>query len=236
MARPVRFPAVRQRWRTVSFLHWPVEPSVVARLLPHGLEPDLWDDTAWIGLTPFTTTCEVLAARALPGPERFPETNLRTYVQASDGTSGIWFLSLDVTNRSNAWLGRAARVPYFEADMSVDRETDDDALPAVRYRSQRRGRPDVGYDVTVATSPDAADGPFERYLTDRASAYVTVGPVLMRVDVEHEPWPLQHARAVRVDETLTVAADIARPPGLPPVVHHASGVDARLAWPRPVLV
>jgi uncharacterized protein YqjF (DUF2071 family) len=215
----------------VSFLHWPVDPDRIARLLPPGLVPDLWDGSAWIGVTPFTTTCEVLAAYPLPGPTHFPETNVRTYVRASDGTSGIWFLSLDVPNRANAMLGRAGRIPYFEADMSVDAKDGRASSGSVRYRGRRRGRSDVQYDITIAPTGAPAHDSFASYLVDRWSAYVAFGPALVRVDVEHEPWPLQQASALELDETLTRAAGLTVPLR-DPAVHHAAGVDARLSWPR----
>jgi len=229
----VRIPAVLQRWRTVSFLHWPADPDAIARMLPPGLVPDLWDGSAWIGVTPFSTTCELLGTQPLPGPIRFPETNVRTYVRASDGSSGIWFLSLDVPNRANVTLGRAGRIPYFVSDMSVSSQDEREARGSVTYRGRRNGCDDVGYHIVVMPRGSADHDSFSSYLTDRWSAYVACGPALLRVDVEHQPWPLQEGHALDVQETLTRAAGLTVGPE-PPVVHHASHADARLGWPRPI--
>ncbi|MDQ3932324.1 MAG: DUF2071 domain-containing protein, partial [Actinomycetota bacterium] len=42
----------RQRWDSLAFLHWPYDPDVVQSMLPDGLEVDVFDDKAWVGLTP----------------------------------------------------------------------------------------------------------------------------------------------------------------------------------------
>ena len=37
----VRHPVFRQRWGELAMLHWPVDPALVAPLLPAGTRPDL---------------------------------------------------------------------------------------------------------------------------------------------------------------------------------------------------
>ncbi len=85
--------------------HWPVSPDQVQALLPKGLEPDLFEGSAWVGLIPF-----VMKDLRLPGPlgvlskfvrvDRFGEVNVRTYVKGPDGRTGVWFCTLD----SDRWL------------------------------------------------------------------------------------------------------------------------------------
>jgi len=199
-------------------------------MLPLGLVPDTWDGSAWVGITPFSTTCEVLGMQSLPGPTRFAETNVRTYVRAPDGTTGIWFFSLDVANRANAVLGRALQIPYHEADNTV--EETDERNGAVRYVGRRRGSPHARYDMAITPGRAAEHDAFESFLVDRWSAYVSARSSLMRVDVEHEPWPLRVGVADHIEETLTraIGIDVAGQP----VCHYAPGVTARLSFPRMV--
>src|SRR5262249_16207555 len=82
---PVRVPMVRQEWGDVAFVHWPFEPGAITPLVPSALEVDTFDGAAWVTLVPFSTTCEVFGVVPLPGPARFPETNVRTYVRGPDG-------------------------------------------------------------------------------------------------------------------------------------------------------
>jgi len=45
---------MRMRWLDLLFAHWPVDPDVLAARLPAGLELDLRDGQAWLGIVPFT--------------------------------------------------------------------------------------------------------------------------------------------------------------------------------------
>jgi uncharacterized protein len=227
--RPPRrvFPLIHQNWRNVGFLHWPFEPSLIQPLLPPPLELDLYDEEAWVTLTPFTTTCELFSILPLPGPRRFCEVNVRTYVRAPDGTDGLLFLSLDVTNRSNVVCGRALGLPYHAATSHHDHSL------LHRYRGQRVGDGmTIGYDVTLRPQTVAAQASLDVFLTGRWSAFVPVGPRLVRFDVHHEAWPLVHADVITVEENLLRAAGVPHP-NATPIAHFAPQVDARLA-PAPL--
>lgn len=51
---------------------------------------------------------------SVPWFSRFPETNVRTYVRAADGTTGLWFFSLDAARLGAVIVARARyRIPYF---------------------------------------------------------------------------------------------------------------------------
>jgi uncharacterized protein YqjF (DUF2071 family) len=112
-------PLIRQSWRM-----W--VRALAVRAIPHPplvpphLQLDLCDGTAWVTLTPFTTPCELCSILPLPGPRQFPETNVRTYVRAAEGTDGLLFLSLDVPNRANVVCGRALGLPYHVATLHRD--------------------------------------------------------------------------------------------------------------------
>jgi hypothetical protein len=87
------------RWLDLLFAHWPVDPDALAAKLPAGLDLDLRDGQAWLGIVPFTMAD--VAPRGVPALGRFsqfPEINVRTYVRHGD-LPGIWFLSLDAASR-----------------------------------------------------------------------------------------------------------------------------------------
>src|SRR5215217_1893640 len=135
---------VGQRWRRVAFVHWPFDADAIARLVPEPLEVDTFDGAAWVTLTPFSTTCQVFGKIPVPGPTRFPETNVRTYVRGPDGGDGLWFLSLEVTNRANFALGRSMGLPYHLGDMHLE------ACTTYRYAGHRRDRNrSAGYEVVL---------------------------------------------------------------------------------------
>ncbi|MFU8803848.1 MAG: DUF2071 domain-containing protein [Bradymonadaceae bacterium] len=53
-------------WYDLLFAHWSVDPSLVVPHLPAGLELDLREGRAWLGVVPFGMTgvrmCTLLAA------------------------------------------------------------------------------------------------------------------------------------------------------------------------------
>src|SRR5207237_398182 len=52
--RPPRWSVMRQSWRDLLFLHWPIPPEQLRPLVPPQLELDLYEGTAYVGLIPFT--------------------------------------------------------------------------------------------------------------------------------------------------------------------------------------
>ena len=162
-------PMIRQSWRDVSFLHWPFDPVVVQRALPPRLTIDTHEGAAWVSIVCFSTTCSVAGPVPLPGPRRFPETNVRTYVRGPDGADGLYFFSLDVTNRANVALGRAIGLRYRLADMEVS------ASDQWSYVGTRRDGSGAGYEIVVEPAAGDAANPLQAFLTDRWSAYVPLG-------------------------------------------------------------
>ena len=55
-----------QWWRDISFLHWRVDPDLVAPLLPPGVRPDVYDGSSWVGLIPFRMVDGALGPGAGP--------------------------------------------------------------------------------------------------------------------------------------------------------------------------
>jgi uncharacterized protein len=230
----VRHPLMRQEWRCAGFVHWQYPAEVVQPLIPEPLELHTHDGRAWVGLTPFTTTLALFGFVRLPGPRRFPETNVRTYVRAPDGSDGVWFLSLDVVNAVNVALGRLG-MPYFWADMSVDRDG-----TTMHYCGRRRSRDEdraPAYNVHLRYEPRPVErqNELDVFLTGRWRTYTQRGPCLGRFDIEHAPWPLHRAELLDGDhEPMLEAAGLPLPTE-PAVVHYSPGVDVSISWPAPVV-
>jgi uncharacterized protein YqjF (DUF2071 family) len=106
----VRRPVMHNRWDTLTFLHWPYPVDVVQALLPAGLRVEQFDGRAWVGLVPFFMQVRPPGVRWFVPPGRFPETNVRTYVHGPDGSTGVYFFSLEAARRGRdraRWLRRA---------------------------------------------------------------------------------------------------------------------------------
>src|SRR5262249_20910303 len=146
-----------QHWRQMLFLHWPVRPDELRPLVPPQLDLDLFEETAYVGLIPFTMRgIRPILAPAIPGLSRFHETNVRTYVHRGGCDPGVWFFSLDAAHRLAVWAARSwFALPYYHARMFLEREpaARPGDPPAVVYAGVRRGVGSRSASYTVRATP-----------------------------------------------------------------------------------
>src|SRR5205085_10219881 len=87
---------MNQRWLDLTFLHWAVDPGLVADRMPPGVRPDTLDGVTYVGLIPFRMVGAGIArGPGVPWLGTFLETNVRLYSVDETGRRGIVFLSLD---------------------------------------------------------------------------------------------------------------------------------------------
>jgi uncharacterized protein YqjF (DUF2071 family) len=213
-----------QKWRSLLFLHWVFEPEAVAAFLPPGLELDLYEGKAYVGLVPFTMRgIRPVGLPAVPWLSNFHETNVRTYVHVNGRDPGVWFFSLEAANPIAVQLARSLfYLPYHHARMSLTHEPSG----AIAYRSTRTRAP-VGCDITgapVGPITPAVVGTLEHFLLERYLLYSAHGDKLYRGQVHHAPYPARAALALHVEENLLAANGLTRPDH-PPLAHYAEGVD-----------
>lgn len=216
--RPAGPPAMYQAWRRLLFLHWAVEPAGLSKHLPDGLHLDLHDDRAWLGIVPFFM-CGVRprGLPAVPVLSNFLELNVRTYVHDDNGVPGVWFFSLDASNRIACAIARSRfHLPYHHANMSAS----DGGW--IDYHAQRRGTATEarfryrGTGTTQATDP----GTLEFFLVERylLFAHDAASGCLFSGRVHHQPYQVQSAEVEEFSTSPLVWDGLALPPGPP---HHA---------------
>lgn len=96
-----------QEWLDLAFVHWAVDPSVVAGLLPDGTTPDVLDGVTYVGLVAFRMhRVGWLWSPGVPYLGSFPETNVRLYSVDAHGRRGVVFRSMDAGRLGN-YVGRS---------------------------------------------------------------------------------------------------------------------------------
>ena len=201
-----------QRWRSLLFLHFQLDPVIIQALLPHGLTVDTYPDVsgrevAWVGLVPFRM--EGVTPRGvpeIPGIHAFPETNVRTYVHRDGKEPGVWFFSLEAANGLACKVARRFfHLPYHEAFMSVEEKEQ-----TVTYRSQRKkgifkcnAESEFGDEL-----PAPKPGSFEFFLLERYLLYSHHEGRLFTGRVFHSPYPVRSVARFSVDQNLTGAVGI----------------------------
>jgi uncharacterized protein len=218
-----------QTWYDLLFAHWAVAPEALEILIPAPLELDLRDGRAWLGITPFVVGgLRLRGTPPLPWLSRFPELNVRTYVDYGE-RPGIYFFSLDAARRAAvAAARRGYRLPYFHAEMSARREGG-----TVRYESRRIDSSGPPAALSARYGPSGPrlpieDGSLERWLSERYCLYVVDGQGrALRGEIHHAPWPLRPADATI--ELNTMALPLGLELDSDPLLHYSPRQDT-LIW------
>ena len=214
-----------QTWHDLLFAHWPVDSTMLRRLVPGAFDLDVHEGQAWVGIVPFhMSNVAPRGVPALPWVSAFPELNVRTYVRVG-GRGGVYFFSLDAANPLAVHVARAlARLPYFTAEMKVE-----DANGWIEYFSRRK--PGAGKAELVASYRPLGPpqppvlGTLEHFLTERYCLFTTDRSSRpYSLDIHHPPWPLQPAEAEVQMNTMAEAAGI-RLPDAAPLLHFARRQD-----------
>jgi uncharacterized protein YqjF (DUF2071 family) len=202
-------------WTDICTIHWRVDATRLATLLPAGVTLDRYDGEAWLSVVPFRMSgIHLRFAPVLPGFASVPEINLRTYVRAGP-ERGIFFFSLDA---ASPLMVRAARLgtglPYRDARMKLSASG-----TQIRFESERTARDVVPGIFRANYEPcgpprNAALGSLEAFLHERYRFFLRRGGRLWSGEVEHEPWLLRSARIEIEANTLGAIANepLATPP------------------------
>jgi uncharacterized protein len=206
---------IRQRWSEFLFLHWRVDPALVAPFCPPGTRPDVFDGSAWVGLIPFVLgRHQFLPLPPVPGLGTFVEINVRTYTIDDHGNRGVVFRSLDAQHLAPVLAARALfGLPYQWADAALTVSGDE-----IEYRSRRhrvagsagnplRDRPMTR--IRARIGDEAVDTPLSRFLTERWGFHERhLGRTIWARNT-HEPWPLVTATLLSLEDQLLEAAGFA---------------------------
>jgi len=219
-----------QDWRDLTFVHWAVDPDRVAPLLPAGTMPDVHDGRTYVGLVPFRMVGLTVGRRpAVPYLGTFLETNVRLYSVDETGRRGVVFLSLD-TDRAVVVPAIRATIgaPYRWARMRFSRTADEVTYEA---RLRRPGERPASRVVVRVGAPRPAT-PLDDFLTARWGAHVRRRGRTTYVPNQHEPWPLQDAEVLELDDGLVASVGL---PGVtdraPDHVAFSAGVHAEFGPP-----
>ncbi|MCS6580056.1 YqjF family protein [Curtobacterium citreum] len=230
-------PWISQDWLDVVFVHWRVDVSAVAPLLPAGTRPDTMaldgtDDgvTTWVGLIAFRFEDTRFPPFSTGSIGDFVELNVRVYTVDEQGQRGVVFLSLDAGKLLPTIGARVATgLPYRWA-VAESRSGDG----RVGYAMRRHGTHLRSMlDVRIGAALDEP-GPLETFLTARWGMHVHRAGRTRFWPNEHESWPLHRASVVSLRDDLVGAAGL--PFGLtelePDSVLYSPGVTTRFGRGR----
>jgi len=226
---------LQQSWHHLLFLHWEIPPQELQALLPPQLTLDTFDGIAYVGLIPFTMTgVRPIGIPPLPWVSSFHEINVRTYVHRDGRDPGVWFFSLDATSSIAVAAARAAyKLPYFHSH--IEFLPTQEPIPEIDFLSERNdplgakpANAHIRYKAMEGIVTPAAPGTLEHFLMERYILYTTdERHQLYRARVHHQPYPIQRADLLELDETLIWAAGIRRSEANP-IRHYAREVNVKI--------
>jgi uncharacterized protein YqjF (DUF2071 family) len=230
-----------QWWRDICFVHWSVDPALMAPHLPPGVRPDLHEGSAWVGLIPFRMVDAGLGrGPAVPFLGSFLEMNVRTYSVDDSGRRGVVFLSLEA-QRALVVAGAVGvfAVPYKWARMRFAAQPDNHGRLTVNYTSRRlvARRPQPSSRMSVCVGPAiATPSARDHFLTARFGLHTRAAGRTLWVPNTHGPWPLHSATLLDLEDSLLSAAGL---PGLTPQrapdsVLFSPGVRTEFGFPERV--
>ena len=236
--QPVRRAVMKQGWYDLAYIHFRYSVDEVARILPDGLEVDVCDGSAWVGLIPFSMRgIGVPGLPAVPYFGSFAEINVRTYVRRN-GVPGVWFCSLDINRLLPTIVARTTyTLPYCFGRASNKRVGDE--LHTLVERRWPRGDRAANTNIRLKIGEKiVAPSPLEIFLSARWGLYTTTrGGNLRYAPISHEPWPLQRAEIVSLEDSLIEAAGFATPTVAAngePHVMFSPGLPVRVGLPKRV--
>ncbi|MEH7009321.1 DUF2071 domain-containing protein [Neobacillus niacini] len=186
---------------------------------------DSFNGMGWIGIVSFHMTgVRLHGLPPIPGTVSFPQVNVRTYV-ILDGKPGIYFLSLDATNRLAASIARTFyKLPYHYADIIIKYNQS-----GIDFNSKRGSINKAGLVCNyrpISKQYYAAKGTFDDWMAERYCFYTLNIKGVLRCDVLHQPWLLQEAEAEISHNTLLTKQEIYVEKEMP-VFHFSKRMEVR---------
>lgn len=232
--RPFPLPSknwiMRQKWRNVLFLHWPIPVEKLRPHIPSSLQIDTFNGSAWLGIILFVLEgifpFEIPSISLTP---KFPEINVRTYVKY-DGKPGIYFLSIDVMNWASLKIAKNwYHLPYHSSQIFFQKEEQKFHCHSIRKGNENTPISFKGKYAPVSEVYFPKEGTLDHWLIERYCLYSSNNGINIYCgDIHHRPWPLQKAKIELVKNTLFTPFhfDLFEEK---PIAHFSIGVDS-LIW------
>ena len=220
---------MKQTWTDLLFANYPIKLEVLQKLVPNVLPLDSFNGMGWIGVVPFhMTDIRLRGLPSLPGTDRFPELNIRTYVTL-DGKPGVYFFSLDAAHWLAVWVAKTFyHLPYMYADLILKHNG-----PIIDFESKRRSGENAKLVCNywpISEPYHAAKGSFDEWMSARYCFYTLNNKGMpLRCDLLHQPWLLQHAEAVFSQNTILSNQGI-QVESDQPILHFSKKMEVR-TWP-----
>lgn len=188
---------IRADWGNLVMVSWLVDPVLVQERMPPGCVPDLWEGKAALSLVGVEFTNVVVRGIGWPWHDRFPEVNLRTYVQGPHGPGVVFFGELVPKLLVARHAKKTYGEPYERRKVSIEKRV-------------RHSEPEAAYEWEVgsrtfrlsvraeAQAHPVATGSLEEFLLQRGRGYNSFRGGTT-YEIRYEPWTMRWPLRYAVD-------------------------------------
>lgn len=231
--RPYPLPSkkwiMRQSWRHLLFVHWPISPEKIRYLIHPSLQLDTFNELAWISIVIFKM--EGIYPRGFPFfsiTPPFPEINVRTYVKWR-GKPGVHFLSLDVGDLASFTIAKKwYHLPYHSANISLSQRNNSFYFESHRRKNETDPILCKGIYTPNGNTFTPDKETLVHWLTERYCFFSTdYRGHIYTGEIHHLPWALQEAKIELFENTMLSPYNIEITGK--PIVHFSEGIDS-LFW------
>jgi uncharacterized protein YqjF (DUF2071 family) len=191
---PTSRPFLTARWRSLAMLNYPVDPEILASLVPAGTEIDFFEGRTFVSVVGFLFLDTRVLGVAIPFHRNFEEVNLRYYVRRKGPEGwrrGVGFIKEIVPRFA---IAATARLLYGEKYVSLPMRHSITGDPArggmsVAYGWRRQGRWDGLGGMVGGVAREALPGSEEEFITEHYWGYSSLrGGGTVEYRVEHPRW------------------------------------------------
>lgn len=188
------------QWRDLIIASYAVEPTLLERRLPDGLELDLFEGQAVCSLVGFMFLDTRVLGVPWPTYRNFPEINLRFYVREKDtDRRGVVFVRELVKSRVVAQIARSLyNEPYVRA--RIQSEITEDQARRVSYGFQLNGAEGTMRVESSAKTVMPGEDSIEHWFKEHQWGYGrTRRGKMLRYEVQHPYWACHEVHSYEID-------------------------------------
>jgi uncharacterized protein len=195
-------PFLTAEWRHLVMLNYEIDPAVLERYLPRGVELDSWQDRHFVSIVGFMFHKTKVMGLPIPFHRTFPEVNLRFYVvrhEHGERRRGVVFIREVAPRRAVCFIARAVyNEQYHYHPMEHDLRLPGSGVGNVAYYWQQPGGElEAAAEFTGEPRP-LVPGSFDEFIAEHYWAYTAQRDGSTKeYHVTHPPWRVWPAKTHR---------------------------------------
>ena len=180
------------RWENLIMANYAVDPEVLKRYLPNGVELDCYNNKTYVSLVGFMFKHTSLFNIPIPFFGTFEEINLRFYVKRVEGDTvkrGVVFINETVPYKSVAWLANKLYKEHYMAIPTKNLIDISNSTKRIRYEWKINKSWNHLAVNAVAEKEKMLPGSIEEFIFEHYYGYTKVNDHLSQeYNVNHPRW------------------------------------------------